>query len=75
MAKHKIKSGSSSRKIQTREPYDIVLIVCEGSKTEIEYFNGLIKDLKLNTVNVKILDIKQTTPDSLCKKVKEFGSR
>jgi hypothetical protein len=72
MAKHKLKFGSNHRKILKRESYDRVLIVCEGSKTEINYFNELIKDLKLSTVNIKILDIKQTTPDSLLGKATEL---
>lgn len=72
MAKRKIKSGYSPRKTQTRELYDRVLIVCEGSKTEINYFNGLIKDLELSTANIEILDIKQTTPDSLLEEVKKL---
>jgi hypothetical protein len=45
----------------TIEPYDKVLIVCEGG-TEVNYFKGLIGDLKLSTVNIEILDIKQNTP-------------
>lgn len=72
MAKRKIQSDYSLRKTQTRELYDRVLIVCEGSKTEINYFRELIKDLKLSTANIEILDIKQTTPDSLLRKVKKL---
>lgn len=61
----KRKRTPSFRKPRIKEPYDRVLIVCEGSKTEINYFDELIKDLKLSTVNIEILDIKQTTPDSI----------
>jgi hypothetical protein len=45
------------------------LIVCEGG-TEVNYFKGLIGDLKLSTVNIEILDIKQNTPDSLLREAK-----
>jgi hypothetical protein len=35
----KIKSGYNPRKTATIEPYDKVLIVCEGG-TEVNYFKG-----------------------------------
>jgi hypothetical protein len=47
------------------------LIVCEGG-TEVNYFKGLIGDLKLSTVNIEILDIKQNTPDSLLREAKQL---
>ncbi|MDC9715042.1 MAG: RloB family protein [Gammaproteobacteria bacterium] len=72
MAKRKIKSSYSPRKAAIKEPYDRVLIVCEGKETEINYFNGLIRHLKLSTVNIKVQDIKQTTPDSLLKEAKKL---
>ncbi|MBA5248988.1 MAG: RloB domain-containing protein [Gammaproteobacteria bacterium] len=72
MAKRKPKPQYSPKRMNTRESYDRVLIVCEGSKTEINYFNGLIDHLKLSTVNIRILDIRQTTPDSLFRKAKEL---
>ena len=45
---------SFRRKLARRAQYDMVLIVCEGEKTEPNYFRALIDDLKLNTANVKI---------------------
>lgn len=33
--------GSVARGKPRREPYDRVMIVCEGSKTELLYFRGL----------------------------------
>lgn len=38
-----------------REPYDLVLIVCEGSKTEPTYFRALISELSLSSANVEIV--------------------
>jgi RloB-like protein len=38
-----------------REPYDVVLIVCEGAKTEPNYFRGLRNAYGLSNVNVRIL--------------------
>lgn len=43
------------RQAARKSPYDMVLIVCEGEKTEPQYFQALIDDLQLNTANIKIL--------------------
>ncbi len=40
-----------------REPYDVVLIVCEGEKTEPNYIAGLCEELQLSTANIKVLGI------------------
>lgn len=45
---------SFRRKRAKRSAYDMVLIVCEGEKTEPNYFKKLIDDLRLNTANVVI---------------------
>lgn len=37
-----------------REPYDVVLIVCEGAKTEPTYFTELKKELRLSSANIRI---------------------
>lgn len=42
------------RKAETRTPRETVLIVCEGSKTESIYFNGLSGKLRIPTVAVKV---------------------
>jgi hypothetical protein len=42
------------RKGVTREPYLKVLIVCEGSKTEPNYFEEIREYYELNTANVEI---------------------
>ena len=49
--KAKAADGLERRKAK-RESYDKVLIVCEGEKTEPNYFNELINFYKLNTANV-----------------------
>lgn len=51
---HKIKSFR--RSAASRDPYDRVLIVCEGQKTEPAYFKELRKYFRLNPVNVVIAD-------------------
>ena len=47
------KLSGHSRKRPRRDPYDVVLIVCEG-RTEENYFKGLVNELQLNTANVLI---------------------
>ena len=37
------------------EPYDMVLIVCEGGKTEPNYFQEIRDDFKLSTANIRIV--------------------
>lgn len=53
----KPRAGRERRKVSPRrEPFDVVLIVCEGSKTEPVYFKDLCDDLRLSTANVLVLD-------------------
>ena len=42
------------RRKKLREPYDVVLIVCEGAKTEPAYFTALKNELRLSSTNVHI---------------------
>lgn len=48
-------AASLMRKQAKRAPYEMVLIVCEGEKTEPNYFSALINDLQLNTANIVIV--------------------
>lgn len=53
--KRKQKAAASvQRKKANRKPYDKVLIVCEGTKTEPLYFQELIDHYEIHTANVKI---------------------
>ncbi|MCU7934448.1 MAG: RloB family protein [Candidatus Thiodiazotropha sp. (ex Dulcina madagascariensis)] len=53
--KRKAKAASDlARRKSRRAPYDRVLIVCEGSKTEPYYLRELIDCLELNSANVEI---------------------
>jgi len=45
---------SLRRRMARRNPYDVVLIVCEGGKTEPQYFCELRSNLKLNNLNVVV---------------------
>lgn len=54
---HKRKARQASdlkRRKEQRAPYDRVLIVCEGEKTEPNYFNELVDYYKLNSANVEV---------------------
>lgn len=60
------KSGRSAktfaRRGPTREPYDVLLIVCEGTKTEPNYLIGLRNAYRLSNANIKILHASGTDP-------------
>ena len=49
------KLDSFRRNYGNKEPYEVVLIVCEGEKTERFYLESLREDLKLRKANVKII--------------------
>ena len=59
------------RKGPKREPYDRVLIVCEGSKTEPSYFRSLVDRYRLSTANVEITG-SGSDPSSLVNKAKSL---
>jgi hypothetical protein len=46
---------SYRRRAPQREPYDYILIVCEGEKTEPNYFHGLRQAHALSSANVEIV--------------------
>jgi len=51
-----------ARRGPVREAYDTVLIVCEGEKTEPNYFEGLKRDYRLSSANVAILAAPRSDP-------------
>lgn len=51
-----------------RSPYDKVLIMCEGEKTEPNYFNELIDFYKLNSANVEVDGSCGSSPKSIFEK-------
>ena len=52
---------SLRRKAAKKAPYDVVLIVCEGSKTEPYYLSELREHLRLSNANIVIADKKMGT--------------
>lgn len=55
------------RKEAVREPYDVVLIVCEGEKTEPSYLKGLQKDCRLSSANITVCPGDGNDPVSIVK--------
>lgn len=57
MARHpRARSGRDlRRKEATRPPYPRVLIVCEGSKTEVNYFEEIRQEARLPTVDLRVI--------------------
>lgn len=59
------KASDLTRRAAKKNEYESILIVCEGTKTEPNYFNEFIDDLELNTANVKTLSSPATCPRKL----------
>lgn len=61
----KRKARSLRRAAPSRESYDRVLIVCEGSKTEPLYFREIVDELELSTANISITGEGGSSPISV----------
>ena len=59
-----------ARRKSSRAPYDRVLIVCEGSKTEPNYLRELIDCLKLSSANVEVDGDSGSSPISVVQHAK-----
>ena len=59
---HKRANNKISRRKPTRQPNKIILIVCEGKKTEKNYFQRLKEFLNLISVKIQILTSPHPTP-------------
>lgn len=54
-----------TRRGPVREPYDFVLIVCEGQKTEPNYLDGLRLSYRLSNANIRVMHPGGTDPMTL----------
>lgn len=63
------------RKNAKRASYDRVLIVCEGKKTEPNYFNELINHYKLNTANVQIDKAEGSSPKNVLESAEKYAKK
>lgn len=59
------------RRQPKRDPYDRVLIVCEGAKTEPYYFQVLIDHFRLNNANVVVHGDSGSAPKSVVQYAKQ----
>ena len=72
--KRKAKAARAlKRRASRRSSYDKVLIVCEGEKTEPNYFNELVHYYKLNTANVEIDGSCGSSPRSVLKRAEKLA--
>ncbi len=61
------KPESYARREPKRDSYDYVLIVCEGAKTETQYFGRLRSIHKLNSANIQITQANGSDPRSIAR--------
>lgn len=54
-----------ARRRPQREPYDVVLIVCEGAKSEPAYFRGLRIAYRLSNANIHVMPADGSDPMSI----------
>jgi hypothetical protein len=66
---------SLGRRKPRREPYDRVLIVCEGSKSEPNYLKELIAHYHLSSANIEITGDSGSAPKSVVDHAIELFSR
>ena len=59
-----------ARRGPTREPYDRVLIVCEGERTEPLYLGELADHYRLSTANFKVVG-RGADPKTVVREAKE----
>ncbi|MEY1661576.1 RloB family protein [Isoalcanivorax beigongshangi] len=64
-----------SRKKSVKNPYERVLIVTEGSKTEPYYFRELRNHFRLSSANIEITGKSDPTPDCIIKYAKTAFAR
>ena len=65
MARNRRTPRSYARRAATREPYASILIVCEGGKTEPNYFKGLRIAYRLSNANIHVTPADGTDPMSV----------
>lgn len=66
---------SYRRRGPQREPYESVLIVCEGGKTEPNYLNGLKLAHRLSNANIRVTSADGTDPVSIVRFAERLANR
>jgi hypothetical protein len=72
MARRRRTAADYARRGPAREPYDLVLIVCEGAKTEPFYFDGLRVAERLSSANIKVTPADGSDPMSIVQYAERF---
>ena len=67
MRRHKRSAKSYQRRGPQREPYDFVVIVCEGKKSETFYFEAIKAKYRLSNANIRVTSAPGTDPLSIVK--------
>lgn len=65
------KLASFTRRAAKRAPYAKILIVCEGERTETNYFNEIVEHYALNSANVEVCGDCGSDPGSILKYAKQ----
>lgn len=64
--KNKIRKAKElARQKANKAPYESVLIICEGTKTECNHIRSIIKQFKLSSANVVVIPGKGSAPISI----------
>lgn len=69
------KPKGSKRKKATKESYDKVLIVCEGSKTEPNYFEEIQAHYQISSLNIVIDGESGSSPSCVVKHAKKLAKK
>lgn len=69
------KPKSSKRKKAEKEPYDKVLIVCEGEKTEPHYFQEIQSHYQISSLNIVIDGNSGSNPSSVVNHAKALAKK
>jgi len=69
------KPKGSKRKKATKEPYDKVLIVCEGSKTEPNYFEEIQAHYQISSLNIVIDGESGSSPSCVVRHAKNLANK
>lgn len=62
-----------TRRVSKRSSYDRVLIVCEGKKTEPNYFSDLVRYYRINSANVAIDGSSESSPCKVYERAVEIA--
>jgi hypothetical protein len=68
-------ANSYKRRPPVRDPHDVVLIVCEGGKTEPNYLDRLRAVRRLSSANIRITPADGTDPMSVVKFAEKESAR